>query len=146
LQRSIGAKVKVESNLRTELSELLDRGKIRAPDEAPALARDKAVRPIQPVRELKKPALEDSSIVELRARFTVAKPLLDISTWDKARIIQEIDSLNLQSWRKRPLQNWSVRYLKQELLGRDEQSKSTLEDKDALIAALKLSYWRAEFT
>jgi hypothetical protein len=72
--------------------------------------------------------------------------LLDISTWDKARIIQEIDSLNLQSWRKRPLQNWSVRYLKQELLGRDEQSKSTLEDKDALIAALKLSYWRAEFT
>jgi hypothetical protein len=72
--------------------------------------------------------------------------LLDISTWDKARIIQEIDSLNLQFWRKRPLQNWSVRYLKQELLGRDEQSKSTLEDKDALIAALKLSYWRAEFT
>jgi hypothetical protein len=132
-------------DLRGQLSDLLDRGKGRAPDAASSLFRDKTTSTIQSDPKLKDYKLEDISIGELRARLLKSELTLDVSSWSKRRLIRNIDNRNHVFCSKRDYQDRPRRHLKLELMKRGERVEDT-NDKETPVKALKFNDWQQEFT
>jgi len=152
---SVDAKIKIDTDLRGRLSELLDRSGKTAPDEGPApnSQTEKKAKATVPTQATTKKAgstnYESLSDKQLSDKITVADPSVDVTSLDRQGLLRWIYTRNWRTQKKshgKSYENWAARSLAIELERRGEPVPADIDDKEKLIGALKFSDWELEFT
>jgi hypothetical protein len=147
LQKAVKDAIKIDEDLRTRLSDVLDRGKKTAPDQSQANAGSK----LPTITRAQATDYSTISNAQLRDEILKASCESDTRDWDRTQMLNWLEEHNLAQCKRKhgtDYESWPERYLRMELETTNRtqgQSSSGVVSLDEMTEALKRRDWEYEF-